>query len=71
MGRADLKSLATKVEDPVMAGTNDRRKSIVDEEWEPIRPQGPRMAHVLTIFVAALVVVPLVAFFASYTLLSR
>jgi hypothetical protein len=54
-----------------MAGTNERRKSIVDDGWEPIRPEGPRPAHLLLLFGAALVVVPLVAFLVSYLLVSR
>jgi hypothetical protein len=54
-----------------MAGTNERRESMVDDGWEPIRPEGPRMAHIVMFFVAALIVLPLLAFFASYMLLSR
>ena len=54
-----------------MAGTNERRESMVDDGWEPIRPEGPRMAHIVMFFAAALIVLPLLAFFASYMLLSR
>jgi hypothetical protein len=54
-----------------MAGTNERRKSIVDEGWEPMKPSGPSGVQIVLIFAAALVIIPLVAFWASFTLLSR
>jgi hypothetical protein len=54
-----------------MAGTDERRKSIVDEGWEPMKPTGQSAMRVVAIFAAALVIIPLVAFFASYALLSR
>lgn len=56
-----------------MAGTNERRerKSVVDEGWEPITPEKPRVAPLLIGFAVAFVVVPLIAFYATYVLLSR
>ena len=54
-----------------MAGTNERRKSLVDEGWEPIKPEGPRMTHIVLLFAAAMVILPLVAFLGSYLVLSR
>jgi hypothetical protein len=56
-----------------MPGTNDRseRKSVVDDGWEPIKPERGPMAPLLIGFAVAMVVVPLVAFFVTYQLMSR
>jgi hypothetical protein len=54
-----------------MAGTNDRRSIVDDDGWEPIRPERGPLAPLLIGFAIALVVVPLVAFFATYLLLAR
>ena len=56
---------------PGMAGTNERRTSIVDEGWEPMKPAGPSGTQLLAVFVGALVIVPSIAFLATYLLLSR
>jgi len=53
-----------------MRGTNERR-SIVDEGWEPIKPERGRLAPLLIVCTVALVVIPLAAFFATYMLMSR
>lgn len=53
-----------------MRGTNER-SSIVDDGWEPIKPERGQLVPLLVIFSVALVVIPLVAFFATYLLLSR
>jgi hypothetical protein len=54
-----------------MPGTNERR-SVVDEDgWEPMKPTRARLGPMLAIFSVALVVVPLLAFYATYLLLSR
>ncbi|HEY6533412.1 MAG TPA: hypothetical protein VIY72_13980 [Acidimicrobiales bacterium] len=54
-----------------MAGTNERRQSIVDEDWEPMKPSGPSGMQLVLVFAVALVLVPAVAFLATYVLLSR
>ena len=56
-----------------MPGTNDRkeRKSVVDDGWEPMKPERGPMAPLLIAFAIAMVVVPLVAFFLTYQLMSR
>jgi len=56
-----------------MAGTNERneRKSVVDDGWEPMKPERGPMAPLLIGFAVAMVVVPLVAFFVTYQLMSR
>jgi len=53
-----------------MPGTNGRR-SVVDDDWEPITPERARVAPLLIAFVVAMVVVPAVAFYATYLLMSR
>ena len=53
-----------------MPGTNERR-SVVDEGWEPMKPERGPLRPLLIGFAVALVVVPLLAFAASYMLLSR
>jgi hypothetical protein len=54
-----------------MAGTNERRKSVVEDGWEPIQPEGSRLGQIVLLFGLAVIVIPLVAFAASYMLLSR
>jgi hypothetical protein len=56
-----------------MPGTNERneRKSVVDDGWEPMKPERGPMTPLLLGFAVALVVVPLVAFFLTYQLMSR
>lgn len=59
-----------------MAGTNERRerderRSVVDEGWEPVTPERSPVKPLLLAFAVAMVVVPLVAFAATYYLLSR
>lgn len=59
-----------------MPGTNERherheRKSVVDDGWEPVKPERGPMAPLLIGFAVAMVVVPLVAFFVTYQLMSR
>jgi hypothetical protein len=53
-----------------MPGTNERR-SIVEDGWEPIRPERTPARPLLIAFAVAFVVVPLAAFFFTYLLLSR
>jgi hypothetical protein len=53
-----------------MPGTNERR-SIVDDGWEPLKPERGPLAPLLVGFAIALVLVPLLAFAATYFLLSR
>ena len=60
-------------DDSEMAGTNERRerKSIVDEGWEPITPERTALKPLLIGFAVAFLVVPVLAFAATYLLLSR
>jgi hypothetical protein len=53
-----------------MAGTNERR-SVVEDGWEPITPEKGRVAPLLIAFAVAMVVVPALAFYATYLLMSR
>jgi hypothetical protein len=54
-----------------MPGTNERRSIVDDDGWEPIKPERGPLAPLLIGFAIALVVVPLLAFAATYYLLSR
>jgi len=66
-----LKERGGATEHRRMPGTNERR-SVVDEDgWEPMKPTRARLGPMLAIFSVALVVVPLLAFYATYLLLSR
>jgi hypothetical protein len=53
-----------------MPGTNERR-SIVEDGWEPMKPERGPLRPLLLWFAAALVVVPLAAFYLTYLLMSR
>jgi hypothetical protein len=67
---ADLKRWGAGAETRAMPGTNERR-SIVDDGWEPMKPERAPLTPLLIGFAIALVVVPLLAFAATYLLLSR
>jgi hypothetical protein len=54
-----------------MPGTNERRSIVDDDGWEPIKPQRTPLRPLLIGFAVALVVIPLLAFFLTYQLLSR
>jgi len=54
-----------------MPGTNERRSIVEDEGWEPITPERGPLRPLLIGFGIAIVLVPLVAFFATYLLLAR
>ena len=54
-----------------MAGTDERRSVVCEDGWEPMKPTRARLGPMLAMFALALVVVPLVAFYATYLLLSR
>lgn len=53
-----------------MPGTNERR-SIVDDGWEPIKPERSSVRLLLIGFAVAFFVIPLAVFLATYLLLSR
>jgi hypothetical protein len=54
-----------------MPGTNERRSIVDDDGWEPIKPERAPLRPLLIGFAVALIVVPLIAFYATYLLLSR
>jgi hypothetical protein len=54
-----------------MAGTDDRRSVVDGDDWEPIKPDRARLGPLLIAFAVAMIVVPAVAFYATYLLLSR
>jgi hypothetical protein len=54
-----------------MAGTNERRSVVEGDDWEPMTPTRTRLGPLLIGFAVAMVVVPAVAFYATYLLLSR
>ncbi len=66
----DLKQSGAGAETRAMPGTNERR-SVVDDGWEPMKPERTPLRHLLIAFAVVLVVVPLLAFVFTYLLLSR
>jgi hypothetical protein len=67
---AGLKRPRAEAETTAMAGTNERR-SVVDDGWEPMKPERAPLRPLLIGFAIAMVVVPIVAFSFTYLLLSR
>jgi hypothetical protein len=54
-----------------MPGTNERRSIVDDDGWEPMKPERGQLRPLLIGFAVALVVIPLLAFYGTYLLLSR